>query len=167
MDGPPSRHGLNAVASKVRHRLPRGCLCVAGRALGSLCLILAAGCGSSPDLPDRAKVHGTVTLDGTPLNTGTVVFEPDGSKGAKGPPAFGQIDAKGHYELTTDRASPGDGAVIGHHKVRVQARQDVEPGKLAPTLIPSHYENTGRSGLTAEVKPGMVNEIDLPLKSRP
>jgi len=76
------------------------------------------------------------------------------------------MDAQGRYELRTDRtAASADGAVVGHHKVRVQARQDVEPGKLARSLIPAKYDDANRSGLTAQVKPGQVNEVDLPLKS--
>ena len=131
------------------------------------CLLLLSGCGGRTDLPDRAKVHGLVTLDGKPLGSGTVIFEPDASKGTRGPPAYGQINEQGRYELTTDRDSPGDGAVVGHHKVRVQARQDVEPGQLARSLIPAAYDDPNRSGLAAEVKAGEVNTVDLKLKSTP
>jgi len=140
-----------------------------GRLLtAACCLLLAAGCGGGADLPDRAKVEGLVTLDGKPLETGTVIFEPDASKGTTGPPAYGQIDPQGRYELRTDRtAASADGAVIGFHRIRIQARQDVEPGELARSLVPARYDDAKRSGLVAEVKPGQVNEVDLPLKSGP
>ena len=146
-----------------------GCLLPAACCLLlAACCLLLAGCGGGPDLPDRAKVQGVVTLDDRPLTSGTVIFEPDASKGTTGPPAYGQIDPQGRYELRTDRtAATADGAVLGFHKVRVQARQDVEPGKLARSLIPAKYDDANRSGLTAKVNPGQVNEVDLPLKSGP
>lgn len=127
--------------------------------------LLLASCGG-PDLPDRARVEGTVTLDGTPVTTGEVMFVPDTSQGNSGPPAMGTIDAEGHYELTTDRSGRGgDGAVVGWHKVRVQAREDVEPGEMARSLVPERYGDEARSRLVFEVKAGEVNEIDLELQS--
>jgi hypothetical protein len=144
------------------------------RALAPVAFIVVAaltalpGCDSGPTLPPRAKVKGRVTLDGKALPTGMVTFVPDKSRGTSGPPAVGGIDSTGHYELTTDRQSEGDGAVVGFHQVRVIAN---EPAKdpmqsMTPSLIPLRYNNEATSGLRFEVKAGQENEIDLPLTTK-
>jgi hypothetical protein len=134
--------------------------------LPGLVLATVIGCGGGPSLPGRAKVTGKVTLDGKPLARGTVTFAPDNARGTTGPAAVGQIGADGKYELTTDRSGRGgDGAVIGFHRISVQSREDVEAGQLAKSLIPAAYEDPDRSGLTAEVKAGQANEVNLELHS--
>lgn len=133
----------------------------------AMLVVVAAGCGGGVDLPNRAKVSGRVTLDGQPVTRGTVVFTPDNTRGTTGPPAYGQIGPDGKYELTTDRSGRGgDGAVVGFHKVAVQAREDVMPGEIARLLVPTRYEDPDRSGLTGEVKAGQPNEINLELRSK-
>jgi hypothetical protein len=140
-----------------------------GRALVGLGLawpmICHLGCGSS-SLPDRARVEGQVTLDGQPLTTGTILFVPDAARGTNGPPAIGFIDAEGHYRLTTDRRRSGDGAVVGFHKVGIEARDSAEPGAVSRSLVPPQYADPETSGLTAEVQAGRVNKIDFPLSGR-
>ena len=42
------------------------------------CLVLLVGCDSGPALPKRAKVSGTVTLDGQPMDGGEVRFRAEG-----------------------------------------------------------------------------------------
>ena len=123
-------------------------------------LLPLAGCGGRSDLPPRAKVSGVVTLDGQPLTIGLVQFSPDQSKDNKGPVAVGQIDSTGHYQLTTDRQG-GDGAVLGFHKIRVEAREQPknEMDTLPASLVPRKYLHPDTSGLTAEVKPVELNEI--------
>lgn len=133
----------------------------------AMLVVVAGGCGGGVDLPNRAKVSGKVTLDSQPINRGTVIFTPDNSRGTTGPPAYGQIGPDGKYELTTDRSGPGgDGAVVGFHKVAVQAREDVAPGEIAKLLVPARYEDPDRSGLTGEVKAVQTNEINLELRSK-
>jgi hypothetical protein len=125
------------------------------------------GCGGGPSLPPRAKVTGQVTLDGKPLPTGMVTFVPDRSRGTSGPMAVGGIDSTGHYQLTSDRQSEGDGAVVGFHLVRVIANEPGDPMRsMTPSLIPKQYNNEATSGLKFEIKAGEENVIDLPLKSK-
>ncbi len=138
-----------------------------------VCAVLAtlAGCGTGgPELPPRAKVHGKVTLDGKALTSGFVTFVPDRSRGTSGPIGVGGIDAEGHYELTTDRQSNGDGALIGFHRVRIVARapsQDaMQSSSMTPSLIPPRYENEETSGFAFEVKADQDNEFNLPLTSK-
>ena len=131
-------------------------------------IIALPGCDSGPALPPRAKVKGRVTLDGKALATGIVTFVPDKSRGTSGPPAVGGIDSTGHYQLSTDRQSEGDGAVVGFHLVRVMANEPAKDAmqSMTPSLIPLRYNNEGTSGLHFEVKAGQDNEIDLPLTSK-
>lgn len=126
-----------------------------------LCLV---GCGGGPDLPPTAPVSGTVTLDGKPVPRGMVQFVPDASQGTQGPPAVGAIDSDGHYELSTAGV---EGAVVGRHRVRVDAREPWTNDDDPPpeSLIPERYNNPGTSGLTVEVQPDTHNSIDLPLSS--
>lgn len=128
---------------------------------------LLSGCGGSgAKLPPLASVSGKVTLDGNPLPRGTVTFIPDESKGTKGPTAVGQIGSDGRFTLQTAQQS---GAVVGHHKVRIRARQEAktpqEEGK-EPSLIPTKYENENTSGLSFEVKAGEKNDFNIELRSR-
>lgn len=138
----------------------------------SFALVAISGCGSSgPELPPRAKVHGRVTLDGkalAPGAIGSVTFVPDGSRGTTGPPAVGGIDANGSYELSTDRQSEGDGAVVGFHQVRIRAREPAKDAmqSMTPSLIPERYEDEKTSGFKFEVKADQENVFDLPLTSK-
>ncbi|HEV2969546.1 MAG TPA: hypothetical protein VGY55_06105 [Pirellulales bacterium] len=133
-------------------------------------LIVTAGCGrGDANLPPRAKVTGLVTLDGRPLATGMVMFVPDADRQTNGPPAVGGIDATGHYELTTDRQSSGDGAIIGFHRVRIVASEKPRNSmqSMSPSLIPLKYNDEAKSGLAFEVKANRENVFDLKLSAEP
>jgi hypothetical protein len=75
-----------------------------------------AGCGPGHGL-SLGRVQGKVTYKGEPVRYGQVFFVPDVSKGTDGPSAMGSITEDGTYILSTD--SPGDGALVGHHKVGI------------------------------------------------
>ena len=139
------------------------------RALMAFVLAITAptiiGCQKS-DLPQRAPVEGTVTLDGEPLTTGWVQFTPDTAAGNRGPVAVGPIDTNGRYRLKTDsNETVPDGAVLGTHRVSIEARapRTSEIDTLPRLLIPERYTTAETSGLTAEVKPITVNEINFTL----
>jgi hypothetical protein len=123
-------------------------------------------CGRNVDLPPIADVSGTVTLDGAPIAGASVQFIPDAAKGTQGAPAVGFTDAAGKYELVTATV---EGAIVGHHQIRVEARAAPknEMDTLPPLLTPQRYANPATSGLTAEVKAGESNVVDLPLTSSP
>jgi len=130
--------------------------------------LAAAGCGGPEelDLPPLAEVSGTVTLDNEPLAGAAVTFVPDKSKGTTGPPAVGFTDDKGRYTLKTAGKT---GAVVGFHKVSVEARQKPknEQDTLPPLLTPPRYTNPDASGLAAEVKADQANVVPLPLSRKP
>jgi hypothetical protein len=78
--------------------------------------VALAGCGPGNGLT-LGRVQGKVTFKGEPVRYGTVSFVPDTTKGSDGPMAMGNIKDDGTYVLST--SDPGDGAVVGHHKVSV------------------------------------------------
>ena len=146
--------------------------------VGCVLVLLLAGCGG----PRLGKVSGRVTIGGQPVAEGVILFHPEA-----GPAAVGAIRPDGTYELTT--LKPGDGAVVGTHRVAIQATR-VSPGHLADAktideevarsgksvpggkvlvagavtwVVPEKYAHVDTSGLTRHVEPG-TNTIhfDLP-----
>lgn len=95
---------------------------------------------------------------------------------------MGAIESDGQYYLTTFQ--PGDGAVLGKHRVTIDAKRVVgeaaPPKKTAQELLggdvetdatavvewlaPEKYSRPETSPLSAEVKPG-TNRLDFELKS--
>ena len=124
---------------------------------------------------------GRVTFEGEPIPLGRITFYPeDGSR-----PASGELSGDGSYELNT--YDDGPGAVIGQHKVTIDAVKEefdhpgndsgmekltVEPShtELAKRvrtqwLVPIEYSRRDTSPLLAEVKPeDNVIDFDLPVK---
>jgi hypothetical protein len=128
-----------------------------------VCLV-AIGCGS--DGPKIGAVEGTVTVDGVPANTGSVVFTD-----AKGQTISGQIQADGKYRAV--------GVPVGDMKVTVTgpptgvpapppiAMKD-GPGSAPagpPVKIPPKYGVAATSGLTFPVKSG-TNSYPIQLTSK-
>lgn len=137
---------------------------------GILLLISAntlLGC-SGNDGPQIAAVEGTVTWEGKPLADAGVAFTPE-----KGPVAVGTTDEAGKFSLSTQGQ---DGAVVGAHRVTIQAFKPIPPGKKAVnedgerlinpvSLIPEKYGNLRESGLQAKVtENGSENNFDFELK---
>ena len=139
---------------------------IAARNLAVLAIaVLAVGCRDSDQLA-TAPVHGTVTLDGDPLKMGVVIFAP-----TNGRPAKAKIQADGTYKLGT--YDDEDGAILGEHRVAIQARpvvQNESKGaplvpKFGPSFIPEHYADQETSGLRFTVVEG-DNDIDINLSSK-
>jgi hypothetical protein len=146
-----------------------------GRRLAvALSCVLLAGCGG----PRLGTVSGRVTVGGEPVTSGVVMFQPD-----DGPAAVGAIGPDATYTLTTRK--PGDGALVGRHRVTIQATK-VGPGRLVEPksieeeiersrqrgkvlvagavtwLVPQKYAQLETSELTATVAAG-ANTIDFDL----
>ncbi|WP_406700776.1 hypothetical protein V5E97_18480 [Singulisphaera sp. Ch08] len=109
------------------------CICIA-------ILTAIAGCGSSNGL-HLAKVRGKITFKGEPLQYGTIMFEPDNSRGTNGPSAVGPITKDGSFVMSTEES--GDGAIVGLHRVAVvgldpipEAQQKAMPD---PVSAPREY----------------------------
>ena len=124
--------------------------------------IVAGGCSKQGRM-ETAPVSGKVTYRGKAVPTGTVMFVP-----GEGPAATGEIGSDGSYKLTT--FSPGDGAVIGTHKVTITALQGMgnvlpeQRSATPPPLVPAKYLSGETSGLVAEVKAKTKNEVNFDLK---
>ena len=135
-----------------------------GRAtLVSLLFLGICGCGDG-DRPEVVPVSGVVTLEGKPLTTGSVMFQP-----AKGHHARALIQPDGSFVMTT--FNEGDGATVGTQMVRVASSEKQKVDKdgeelLGATLIPKAYGNFGTSGLTVDVPAGGTDSIVIDLKKR-
>jgi hypothetical protein len=133
-------------------------------------VLAISGC-SGVKTPPVGQVGGIVTLDGQPLTKGQVQFVPDSSKGTKGRMAGGLIGNDGRFSLTAFK--PGDGALVGFHKVVVICEEEMpafDPKSPPPppkSLIPIRYTDANTSGFTAEVKSGAKNDFTFALESRP
>ena len=154
-------------------------------ALATLTLGMAVGCENSDRL-SRAEVTGTVTLDGKPINTATIIFRPSSGRAGRGIVENGQIVTTATYDLN-------DGIVLGSHKLAIQpivadikpapSRMDDDPGTETPSKppsvsrtelpakpttsvhIPAKYRHPDRSGLSAEIVAG-ENQLVLELQSK-
>ena len=96
---------------------------VDSRRVGWLIVLAAiAGCERGPN---TVPVSGKVSYNGTPLEFGSVMFQPP-----SGQPALGEIQSDGTFSLSTYR--PGDGAVVGRHKVRIACYESQRRGAACP-----------------------------------
>ena len=134
--------------------------CLASLALG----LAAGGCGAEKDDLPRQPVSGKVTLEGTPIAKGAILFKPSGGPG----PATdaGGLIRDGEYRIDRDA-----GPVPGTYKVLITEEVERSPIRgndvqLRPpkdaSRISSKY-NT-RTTLAATVKPGESNTFDFALK---
>jgi len=132
----------------------------------SVAVLSLSGCGG-PATPPTARVGGIVTLDGQPLSSGSVRFVPDRSKGTTGRMAVGVIGSDGRFTLTSFK--PGDGSLVGFHKVAIICEGEAPPfdPKIPPpppkSLIPIRYTDDKTSGITAEVKSGTKHDFEFKL----
>src|SRR5262245_3421686 len=92
--------------------------------LAALAVVLA-GCSRGPY--QVASVSGRVTLDGQPLPSAAVLFQPVAPEGNinPGPGSYGITDEDGRYSMTLVGVE-SKGAVVGKHKVRI-AYHDATP----------------------------------------
>jgi hypothetical protein len=136
-----------------------------------------AGCGSANGL-NLGKVHGKITYKGQPVTGGTILFEPDVSKGTSGPPAVGSIATDGSFALSTEES--GDGAIVGFHKVAITgidpkplsgSEKDLESmsGQEIMALKSQHGQKKARKnkedeGPTIRAKDGSTYRVITPEK---
>ena len=132
-------------------------------------LLSTIGCGAQPGADPTARVRGTVTLNGKPIEGVSSAFVP-----TSGRPASGITNASGQFTLST--FGNGDGAVLGSHKVVLAEPPDDaqpmpgEPGwekwKNRKSRFAKKYADPELSGFSAEVEPGKRNFFTFDMTSQ-
>lgn len=141
--------------------------CPAKRMAEALCILLCLACGCAKHDPNRAAIHGRVTLDGQPLAHGAIAFIP--IQGTRGPAAGMQI-VDGQYDI-----SAANGAAIGSNRVEIRSlkktgKQIERPDSSSHEMIDEEVEAVAAtfnsdSTLTFDVKPGN-NTADFDVASQ-
>lgn len=133
-----------------------------GTSLGMAILasISLSGCGGT-DGVTRGSVEGTVRVDGTPVEQGTISFVP--AEGTKGPAAYGVI-TNGKYALTASDRGP----VVGRHKVQIEAfchlgKKNPEGEPIKEQVVPERFNS--QTTLVMEVTKGQ-NKRDFDLQTK-
>jgi hypothetical protein len=123
--------------------------------------LAALGCSGPATLP---AVAGVVTVDGRPLETGTVTLYPDAARGNTSTHRpIGLIEAGGRYTLFVTGGQPG--APAGWYKVVVYAVDDPQPGKPNKFFTHKDYADITTTTLAVEVVPSPEpGRYDLKLK---
>lgn len=124
----------------------------------AICVLVMPGCDGGD--PRTATVSGRVTLDGQPVDSGSILLlsETGDSGGA-------ELDSGGAYSLV---CKPGK-YLVAVMPIPVEVGQDGRP--LNPmqagrsTKIPKHYQDVGSSELAVEVNSG-DNTFDVVLVSK-
>jgi hypothetical protein len=121
--------------------------------LGSiLALIVFAGCAPSSS---EVEVTGDVTWNGTPIQNGMIVLQPQDPKTA---PAGGQI-RDGKFRL---QSKPGK-MRVQIEAVRATDETDPDTGtKLGEMFIPPRYNS--QTTLEADITRGAANHLEFALK---
>ena len=132
-------------------------------------MVLAIGCGDSKKF---APVSGKVTLNGKPLPSAHVMFQPDVDPGSiqGGEGSAGKTNDKGEFTLKSSTGKTG--AMVGTHRVSISALEaqvgdrDTRPPRGGPPLadkVPARYNS--KSELTFPVPRGGSDKADFDLKA--
>jgi hypothetical protein len=102
-----------------------------------VCMLLAS-CSRNGG-PQRFHLQGTVTFEGRPVPSGTIRFEPDGSRGNQGPVSVVPI-REGRYSSN----QPGvKGAIKGPLVVWISGYPAHDPNiEIQPPLFPEYRTTT-------------------------
>lgn len=130
----------------------------AGCALAlAVCCVAFAGCAPKDGL---VPVKGTITLDGAPIEKGTVNFAPKGGPGT----AAGGAIVNGKYEA---RVSPGKMAVTIYaqkaEKIENPTQEQIERGitEITVDVVPAKYNRA--STLEVDIVEGQKDTVDFEL----
>ena len=105
------------------------------RVLGAIAVAaLLAGCG---DGVQRVRISGQVTFKGKPVPYGNITFEPDTSKGNKGPQGYVQI-RDGKY----DTQDAGTEPTPGPQRIHLIGYPDANSKEAGKTMVVLDYRTT-------------------------
>ena len=126
-------------------------------------LSLFVGCSPKEGLSGLYPCEGTVTYNGTPVESATITFYPDGGGAARA--AGGSTDAQGKFKATT--LKPQDGIFPGNYKVTIAKFEEYGPppkmvmndngemvseGRPVKNVLPVKYEKVETSELTVTIE---------------
>jgi hypothetical protein len=77
---------------------------------GLVCLF-CSGCGKASEGPTRYRLTGAALFDGQPIPYGSILLEPDRSRGNQGPAGMADI-RQGEYQMREGRGHVGGAHVI-------------------------------------------------------
>jgi len=130
--------------------------------LGLLAGVTLVGCEKKIEPVKRVQVSGRVTLDGSPLTTGTITFD---AKNGEPPATLNIVD--GAYE---GRAAVGKNKVVISATKKISMREKMGfdgPGYDTPVeinAIPERYNN--KSDISRELVADGDNKFNFDLKSK-
>jgi hypothetical protein len=142
----------------------------ANAAFAAALTLALCGCGGgATDSLPREAVYGTVTLDGKPLERGSISFDPD-SQGQADPVSVGRPIIGGSYSIPK-----AEGPTPGKYRVSIYdagADSGLAPGeapgapakKTKASTVPAKYN--ANTTLSAEIKAGTANNYDFTLTSK-
>ena len=122
-----------------------------------LLAIVASGCS-----PYDSSVYGTLSLDGNPLDRGTVTFHPEAGSAT----AYAQVKEDGTFraQVGGERGLPSGAYGVGVRVVEeIPPKIEGDPPGFR-SIIPLKYKNYRSSGLRFDIKKGK-NTIEIDLKS--
>jgi len=120
-------------------------------------LLGLAGCGAPSLYPVRGKIIWEDGTEARELAGGLVICE-----SATGVGARGDIEKDGSFELSTYK--PGDGVLLGKHRVAVVEYSSREPPP--PPKIDQTFSSLEKSGLEINVE-RKTNEVTLKVRRAP
>jgi hypothetical protein len=133
--------------------------------LASVCFVcVLSGCGSDP--LGRHAISGSVTLDGAPVDNGSITFQPT----EQATTSSGAMIKGGKYSIARDQGLP-----VGKYRVAISAPKpgtggDVPPGEMpgetppAVEMIPPEWNVN--SNQTIEVKADGPFEFNFEVVSK-
>ncbi len=125
--------------------------------LGCAALALG-GCGGPAD--QRFDVSGSATVGGSPIQQGSILFEPDLSKGNHGPAGFAVIK-DGKYDTAID----GKGTIGGPHIVKIIG--SVADSDTAGSLFSDYQTSVDLPAQTASQDFDVPASAKLPKRAEP
>jgi len=126
----------------------------------------SGGCTGTTDSRPSVEISGTVTLNGSALQAGSIQF----TSPKTGESAYSNLDASGHYSLSFPKADVGSeyeitvGPAVSENQDALSMAE--KPQQKIKSLIPKKYFDRSSSGLTAKIEQTGKNEFNFDLKSK-
>lgn len=125
--------------------------------VGLLVCVYLSGCNQGPEI---VPVKGQITIEGKPLQGGTITVMPNFE--GKGRAAQGTINPDGTFELiTTLSGKKIPGTYVGEHPVEIAAFVFKDKKKI--WYAPATYADAGISKLVAKID-GPTDQLKFDLK---